>query len=161
MFKHILVPVDGSPTSMMAVSKAAGLAKAFGSAVTILYVIDPYPFTGVGADFAYGQAQYLSAATAEANAALDAARTLGRPVDIAVNHDREAISLHTANHPQTRHFCSDVFEVNPLVVTEGQPVGLLWASPDCKHFSKAKGGKPVSKKIRSLAWVVVKWAKLF
>ena len=76
MFKHILVPVDGSPTSMMAVSKAAGLAKAFGSAVTILYVIDPYPFTGVGADFAYGQAQYLSAATAEANAALDAAKKL-------------------------------------------------------------------------------------
>lgn len=87
-------------------------------------------------------------------------QAIGRPVDIAVNHDREAISLHTANHPQTRHFCSDVFEVNPLVVTEGQPVGLLWASPDCKHFSKAKGGKPVSKKIRSLAWVVVKWAKL-
>ena len=74
MFKHILVPVDGSPTSMMAVSKAAGLAKAFGSAVTILYVIDPYPFTGVGADFAYGQAQYLSAATAEANTAVDAAK---------------------------------------------------------------------------------------
>lgn len=74
MFKHILVPVDGSPTSMMAVSKAAGLAKTFGCAVTILYVIDPYPFTGVGADFAYGQAQYLSAATSEANSALDAAK---------------------------------------------------------------------------------------
>jgi nucleotide-binding universal stress UspA family protein len=74
MFKHILVPVDGSPTSMLAVSKASGLAKAFGSTVTILYVIDPYPFTGVGADFAYGQAQYLSAATAEANTALDTAR---------------------------------------------------------------------------------------
>lgn len=87
-------------------------------------------------------------------------QAIGRPVDIAVNHDHEAISLHTANHPQTRHFCSDVFEVDPLAVTEGQPVGLLWASPDCKHFSKAKGGKPVSKKIRSLAWVVVKWAKL-
>lgn len=87
-------------------------------------------------------------------------QAIGRHVDIAVNHDREAISLHTANHPQTRHFCSDVFEVDPLTVTEGQPVGLLWASPDCKHFSKAKGGKPVSKKIRSLAWVVVKWAKL-
>lgn len=87
-------------------------------------------------------------------------QAIGRPVDIAVNHDREAISLHMANHPQTRHFCSDVFEVDPLTVTEGQPVGLLWASPDCKHFSKAKGGKPVSKKIRSLAWVVVKWAKL-
>ena len=67
MFKHILVPVDGSKTSMLAVSKAAGLAKTFGSAVTAVYVIDPYPFTGVGADFAYGQAQYISAATAEAN----------------------------------------------------------------------------------------------
>jgi nucleotide-binding universal stress UspA family protein len=66
MFKHILVPVDGSETSMKAVAKAAALAKTFGSAVTALYVIDPYPFTGVGADFAYGQAQYLSAATAEA-----------------------------------------------------------------------------------------------
>ncbi len=87
-------------------------------------------------------------------------QAIGRHVDIAVNHDREAISLHTTNHPQTRHFCSDVFEVDPLAVTEGQPVGLLWASPDCKHFSKAKGGKPVSKKIRGLAWVVIKWAKL-
>lgn len=86
-------------------------------------------------------------------------QAIGRHPDVAVNHDAEAISLHTANHPQTRHFCSDVFEVDPITVTDGQPVGLLWASPDCKHFSKAKGGKPVSKKIRSLAWVVVKWAK--
>lgn len=74
MFKHILVPVDGSDTSLLAVSKAAGLAKAFGSAVTALYVVDPYPFTGVGADFAYGQAQYINAANAEANAALEAVR---------------------------------------------------------------------------------------
>lgn len=87
-------------------------------------------------------------------------QAIGRPVDVAVNHDPEAVSLHQANHPQTRHFVSDVFEVDPLAVTEGRPVGLLWASPDCKHFSKAKGGKPVSKKIRSLAWVVIKWAKL-
>lgn len=86
-------------------------------------------------------------------------QAIGRHPDVAVNHDAEAISLHTANHPQTRHFCSDVFEVDPVTVTDGQPVGLLWASPDCKHFSKAKGGKPVSKKIRSLAWVVIKWAK--
>ena len=71
MFKHILVPVDGSATSLSAVSKAAELAKAFGSQVTAVYVLDPYPFTGVGADFAYGQAQYLSAATAEANKALE------------------------------------------------------------------------------------------
>lgn len=86
-------------------------------------------------------------------------QAIGRHVDIAINHDPEAVSLHQANHPQTQHFVSDVFEVDPLTVTEGMPVGLLWASPDCKHFSKAKGGKPVSKKIRSLAWVVVKWAK--
>jgi DNA (cytosine-5)-methyltransferase 1 len=84
---------------------------------------------------------------------------LGYPPHIAINHDPEAVALHQANHPQTRHFVSDVFEVDPVAVTEGRPVGLLWASPDCKHFSKAKGGKPVSKKIRSLAWVVVKWAK--
>lgn len=83
-----------------------------------------------------------------------------RAVDVAINHDAEAISLHQANHPQTVHYCSDVFEVDPVAVTRGQPVGLLWASPDCKHFSKAKGGKPVSKKIRSLANVVIKWAKL-
>lgn len=86
-------------------------------------------------------------------------QAIGRAVDVAVNHDAQAISLHQANHPQTRHFCSDVFEVDPITVTDGMPVGLLWASPDCKHFSKAKGGKPVSKKIRSLAWVVIKWAK--
>jgi DNA (cytosine-5)-methyltransferase 1 len=85
---------------------------------------------------------------------------IGRHVDIAVNHDREAVALHQANHPQTKHYVEDVFDVDPLDVTEGLPVGLLWASPDCKHFSKAKGGKPVSKKIRGLAWVVVKWAKL-
>ncbi|MGE8398007.1 MAG: universal stress protein [Comamonas sp.] len=71
MFKHILVPVDGSATALLAVNKAAQLAKAFGSEVTAVYVLDPYPFTGVGADFAYGQAQYLSAATAEANKALE------------------------------------------------------------------------------------------
>lgn len=87
-------------------------------------------------------------------------QAIDRHVDIAVNHDPAAVSLHQANHPQTRHFVSDVFEVDPLVVTEGRPVGLLWASPDCKHFSKAKGGKPVSKRVRGLAWVVVKWAKL-
>lgn len=86
-------------------------------------------------------------------------QAIGRAVDVAINHDAEAISLHQANHPQTTHYCSDVFEVDPVAVTQGRPVGLLWASPDCKHFSKAKGGKPVSKKIRSLAWVVVKWAK--
>lgn len=86
-------------------------------------------------------------------------QAIGRHVDIAVNHNAKAVSLHQANHPQTKHFIADVFEVKPLEVTEGRPVGLLWASPDCKHFSKAKGGKPVSKKIRGLAWVVVDWAR--
>lgn len=74
MFKHILVPVDGSSTAQLAVEKAIGLAKAFGSRVSAIFVIDPYPFTGVGTDFAYGQAEYLSAATAEANAAIKVAK---------------------------------------------------------------------------------------
>jgi nucleotide-binding universal stress UspA family protein len=74
MFKHLLVPIDGSPTSQLAVDKAIGLARAFSSAVSVLFVIDPYPFAGVGADFSYGQVQYLSAAKAEANEALAAAR---------------------------------------------------------------------------------------
>src|SRR5690606_28383854 len=83
---------------------------------------------------------------------------LGRAVDIAINHDGEAIAMHAANHPGTRHLCGDVFDVDPLEVTKGQPVGLAWFSPDCKHFSKAKGGKPLNKKIRGLAWVVIRWA---
>jgi DNA (cytosine-5)-methyltransferase 1 len=86
-------------------------------------------------------------------------QALGRDVDVAVNHDPQAISMHTANHPGTEHFCESVFKVNPQRVTGNQPVGLLHASPDCTHHSKAKGGKPVSKKIRGLAWVVVKWAR--
>ena len=86
-------------------------------------------------------------------------QAIGRPVDIAVNHAADAVSLHQANHPQTLHYVSDVFEVDPLAVTQGRTVGLLWASPDCKHFSKAKGGKPVSKKVRSLAGVVIKWVE--
>lgn len=84
---------------------------------------------------------------------------LGRSVDIAVNHDAVAIAMHKANHPETKHYLSDVFEVDPKKATRGRPVGLLWASPDCKHFSKAKGGKPRSQKIRALAWVVVNWAE--
>ena len=85
MFKHILVPVDGSSTSMLAVARAAALARHFGSSVTALYVVDPYPFTGIGADFAYGQAQYLSAATAEANTALEAVKKAMQ--DAGVNAD--------------------------------------------------------------------------
>lgn len=86
-------------------------------------------------------------------------RALGRAVDIAINHDPEAIAMHAANHPMTRHYVEDVWRVDPEEVTGGRPVGLLWLSPDCKHFSKAKGGKPVSKKVRGLAWLAVYWAK--
>lgn len=93
MFKHILVPVDGSTTSMRAVTKAAGLAKAFGSAVTAIYVIDPYPFTGVGTDFAYGQAQYLTAATAEATNAIAAARAQLEAEGVAVQ--TQVVEAHT------------------------------------------------------------------
>lgn len=85
---------------------------------------------------------------------------IGRSVDIAVNHDPQAIAMHMANHPNTKHYCESVWKVDPRAVCGGRPVGGLWASPDCKHFSKAKGGKPVEKKIRGLAWVVLKWAGL-
>ena len=84
---------------------------------------------------------------------------LGRSPDIAINHDREAIAMHKANHPDTEHYCQDVWKVNPRFVCDGQPVAVAWFSPDCKHHSKAKGGKPVDKKVRDLAWVVVRWAK--
>jgi DNA (cytosine-5)-methyltransferase 1 len=83
---------------------------------------------------------------------------LGRAVDLAINHDEGAIAMHEVNHPGTRHLCESVWSVNPREVCEGRPVGLAWFSPDCKHFSKAKGGKPVEKKIRGLAWVVMRWA---
>ncbi|WP_280192841.1 universal stress protein [Delftia sp. PS-11] len=85
MFKHILVPVDGSNSSTLAVHKGVELAKTFGSALTAVYVVDPYPFTGVGADFAYGQSQYLNAATAEANTTLDAVRKIADEAGIAVS----------------------------------------------------------------------------
>ena len=82
----------------------------------------------------------------------------GRPVDAAINHDPDAILMHQTNHPYTRHYCESVWDVNPWEVTRGRPVGLAWFSPDCKHFSKAKGSKPVDKNIRGLAWIVLKWA---
>lgn len=83
---------------------------------------------------------------------------LGRPVDIAVNHSAEAIAMHEVNHPRTRHYRQDIWEVDPREVCRRRPVGLAWFSPDCRHFSRAKGGKPKSKRVRSLAWVVVRWA---
>lgn len=85
-------------------------------------------------------------------------QAFGRPVDIAINHDLEALAMHAANHPHTTHLCESVWDVDPIRVTGNRPVGLVWLSPDCKHFSKAKGGKPVEKRIRGLAWVTLRWA---
>ena len=85
-------------------------------------------------------------------------QALGRHVDIAINHDSDAISMHEANHPQTEHYCADVFEVCPREATRGRPVGHLHGSPDCTHFSQAIGGQPRSRAIRSLGWVMVRWA---
>lgn len=82
----------------------------------------------------------------------------GRPVDIAINHDPEAIAMHRINHPHTTHLCESVWDVDPIEVTRNQPVGVVWLSPDCKHFSKAKGSVPVEKRIRGLAWVALRWA---
>lgn len=85
---------------------------------------------------------------------------IGRSVDIAINHDPDAIAMHKANHPHTKHYCEDVWQVDPVEACDGNPVALAWFSPDCKHFSRAKGGKPVDKNIRGLAWVAIKWAAL-
>lgn len=82
----------------------------------------------------------------------------GSSPDVAINHDADAISMHTANHPETRHYQEDVWQVDPREATGGRPVGLAWWSPDCTHFSVARGGVPAEKNIRGLAWVAVRWA---
>lgn len=82
----------------------------------------------------------------------------GRPVTIAINHDPDAIAMHQINHPYTEHYCESVWDINPAEVCRGRKVGLMWLSPDCKHFSRAKGGKPVSKNVRGLAWIALRWA---
>ncbi|POA75382.1 DNA cytosine methyltransferase [Pseudomonas sp. GW531-T4] len=81
-----------------------------------------------------------------------------REPDVAVNHNPIALAVHRANHPETAHYVADVFEVDPIMATAGQPVGILWASPDCRHHSKAKGSAPRDRGVRGLAWVVVRWA---
>ncbi len=83
---------------------------------------------------------------------------IGRSVDIAINHDPAAIAMHEANHPDTDHYCENVWDVDPREAAAGRPVGLAWFSPDCTHHSKARGGKPREQKIRGLAWVSVRWA---
>jgi len=85
---------------------------------------------------------------------------LGRIIDIAINHDPDAVAMHKANHPYTEHYCENIFEVNPITAVRARNVVWAHFSPDCKHFSKAKGSKPVNKKIRGLAWVVLRWAAL-
>lgn len=85
-------------------------------------------------------------------------QAIGRAVDIAINHDPAAVKMHEANHPGTRHLCESIFDVDPVQVTQGQPVAILWASPSCTHFSRARGGTPVSKQLRGLGWVVLRWA---
>ena len=84
---------------------------------------------------------------------------LGRPIDIAINHDPIALAVHRANHPHTQHLTADIWEVRPEEACQGRPVDVLWASPDCTHFSAAKGDVPRRQDIRSLAWVVIRWAK--
>ncbi|MDH5753536.1 MAG: DNA cytosine methyltransferase [Deltaproteobacteria bacterium] len=83
---------------------------------------------------------------------------LGRPVDVAINHDEIALAMHEANHPGTLHDHEDMWKADPLEITGGRPVGLMWASPDCTHHSKARGGKPVKKEIRGMAWTILRWA---
>lgn len=90
---------------------------------------------------------------------------IGRPIDYAINHNREAIAMYQANHPHTETLTEDVWKVNPLALTQGRRVALGWFSPDCTFHSKARGGKPfrdrnVARRLRGLAWVVVKWARL-
>jgi len=92
-----------------------------------------------------------------ASAGIEAA--LGRSVDIAINHDPVALAVHKANHPSTHHVEEDIWKANPGELVRGRPVALLWASPDCTHFSTAKGGKPRKKKLRTLAWAVYRWAR--
>ncbi|MDJ0922097.1 MAG: DNA cytosine methyltransferase [Henriciella sp.] len=87
-------------------------------------------------------------------------QALGRKVDIAINHDPDAIAMHAANHPETEHYQDDVFSVDKAAICKGQPIDVAWFSPDCKHFSRAKGRAPVSKRVRGLAWVVLQWAAL-
>lgn len=82
----------------------------------------------------------------------------GHSVDIAINHDPAAIAMHQVNHPETEHYCESVWDVDPVKAVRGRKVGLAWFSPDCKHFSRAKGGKPVEREVRGLAWIAVNWA---
>jgi len=116
------------------------------------YRVDPQP----GLDFNGELIVDLFAGGGGASTGIEWA--LGRSPDIAVNHNKKAVLMHQINHPHTKHYCESVFDVVPQEVCAGRPVGHLWMSPDCTHFSKAKGSKPVSKRVRGLAWVGKRWA---
>ena len=116
------------------------------------YRVDPQPRLD------FGNKLYVDLFAGGGGASTGMEWALGRSPDIAVNHNRNAVLMHQINHPHTKHFCESVFEVNPQDVCGGRPVGGLWMSPDCTHFSKAKGSKPVSKRVRGLAWVGKRWA---
>ena len=96
-------------------------------------------------------------------ASLGIEQALGRPIDIAVNHDPEAVAMHRVNHPQTEHHTQDVWSLDPAEIRKRGRIGLVWFSPDCTHHSKAKGSRPIrspeARKSRDLAWVVVRWAE--
>lgn len=92
-------------------------------------------------------------------ASLGISRAIERDVDIAVNHDAGAVEMHRINHPRTRHFQTDVFKLDPIKVCKGRSVWFAWFSPDCRHFSRAKGAKPVSRRVRGLARIACIWAK--
>jgi DNA (cytosine-5)-methyltransferase 1 len=84
-------------------------------------------------------------------------QALGRSPDYAINHNAAALALHEANHPNTIHLSENVYKIDPLDHLRGKHIGLAWFSPDCKHFSKAKGGKPVERNIRDLCWIIPGW----
>lgn len=91
-------------------------------------------------------------------------RAIGRPVDYAINHDPEALAMHRANHPNTRHLLTSVWDADPAKLCAGRPVGLGWFSPDCTFHSKARGGKPfcdrdLARRRRGLAWLIPAWAR--
>jgi len=110
-------------------------------------------------DRVYGHPLVVDNFAGAGGASVGIAAALGREPDIAINHDELALEVYRANHPHTRLYCEDIFHVDPVAVAAGRPVDIAWFSPDCTHFSKAKGGKPRDQRIRGLAWVAIRWAK--
>lgn len=116
-------------------------------------------FDNEPADLARGRALIVDSFAGGGGASTGIEMALGRSPDIAINHNADALAMHQVNHPDTLHLSKNIWHVDPLEAVGNRRVGLAWFSPDCKHFSKAKGGRPVKRSIRDLAWVVVLWAK--